>query len=161
MAKKSKPKSPKPRNHTAVAAHMRNSAGPMKDKRTTKGGSGNEEWKSELDQPKITPTTERNVCSWCFSTVPILDDKVCNHDWPPMCRALCHGVHKPPATAVQIADKCLKLLNSYFKDEAKSELWMETSNLLFGNIAPNTLIQLDRGFKVLDFIRNSLEENKR
>jgi len=49
-------------------------------------------------------------------------------------------------------------LLSYFKgDEEKVKLWLKTPNMNFGDCSPMTLIHLNRGHKVMSFIKAAKE----
>jgi hypothetical protein len=62
--------------------------------------------------------------------------------------------------AYKIEEACWGLVNDFFKDEAKTKLWMETKNPLLGEISPIQMIQLGRQEKLLSFINSSLDGNR-
>lgn len=57
--------------------------------------------------------------------------------------------------------ECLTLLESIFKDDLdKASKWMESDNPFLGNVSPMWLIVRNRGHKVLQFIKSTIDENK-
>ena len=58
-------------------------------------------------------------------------------------------------------EKVRKLLLTFFGDDDKVNTWLNSSNMNFGGCTPMKLFQADRGHKVLLFVENALEENKR
>ena len=52
------------------------------------------------------------------------------------------------------------LVNSHFKDEKKTTIWMNSSNPLLGNKTPSEMIFENRTEKLMDFIKSSLIENE-
>jgi len=58
--------------------------------------------------------------------------------------------------------KCRQLVREFFKGEPyKVDWWFTTKNILLGGLKPNDLIETGRTQKLLAFIENSIEENKR
>lgn len=54
----------------------------------------------------------------------------------------------------------ITLVDKFFKgDHGKTALWMSTDNLNFGGTSPNKLIKMNRGHKVLQFIKTALDED--
>lgn len=60
-----------------------------------------------------------------------------------------------------VARSKMLVLEFFNGDEAKTKLWFETPNPLLGDIAPNFMIEVGRSAKLLKFILNLLDENKR
>jgi len=57
-----------------------------------------------------------------------------------------------------IKDKVLKYINIYFDDMAKSELWYTTPNPNLGNVTPEAMVYLGCHKKLINIIKNMLEE---
>jgi len=53
------------------------------------------------------------------------------------------------------------LVNSFFKDNKKTILWMKTENPMLGNQVPNYMIKIGRFEKLKQFVETMLDENKR
>ncbi len=51
------------------------------------------------------------------------------------------------------------LVNTFFKDEEKTTLWLNTPNPLLGNQIPHQMIMQGRTDKLRMFIKNQLEGN--
>ncbi len=62
-------------------------------------------------------------------------------------------------TILQDLSNITSLVNSHFKDESKTQSWLNSDNPLIGNIAPAELIFQGRTEKLMDFINSSLGEN--
>lgn len=54
-----------------------------------------------------------------------------------------------------------KVLEHFEGNEQKALMWFTSANQLFGGYCPVSMIILERGHKVYDFIDNSLDENER
>lgn len=61
---------------------------------------------------------------------------------------------KPESIAIVV------LLHAFFSDEKKVYAWLTCKNLNFGNLSPLYLINVGRGNRVLEFIKdaNGLQE---
>lgn len=59
---------------------------------------------------------------------------------------------------IRDCDEVFFEVNKFFKDEAKTEAWMQTSNLNFGGVCPLELIFRGKTHKVLQFIKAAREE---
>jgi len=58
-------------------------------------------------------------------------------------------------------DKCMVLLEEFFKDEAwKALAWMKSPNPMFGNLSPRDMIEADRGHKVLEAVEVAIKDNE-
>ena len=55
----------------------------------------------------------------------------------------------------------INLVYSYFKNEDKTLLWLSTPNPLLGYIPPKDMIIFGRSKKLLRFIYNAFEDNKK
>ena len=53
-----------------------------------------------------------------------------------------------------------ELLMSFFEDEEKVELWLNTENPNLGGVKPLKLMESDRADKVIAFIKSALDEDK-
>ncbi len=60
-------------------------------------------------------------------------------------------------TVIQDVSNITALVNTYFKDEAKTTQWLNTSNPLIGNVEPIQMIFQGRTEKLKKFIINQLE----
>lgn len=59
-------------------------------------------------------------------------------------------------------DAARRLVLKFFEgDEAKTDAWFATSNPMLGDISPNAMVIIGRDDRLLEFVRNALEENKR
>lgn len=54
----------------------------------------------------------------------------------------------------------IALLDNFFKNPVKSDLWLRTKIPLLGNVRPWDMIEVGREDKLLKFIKNRLEENE-
>lgn len=55
-----------------------------------------------------------------------------------------------------------ELIGKFFGEQkGKVNIWMESRNPLLGMLTPLQMIQYGRGERLLEFVRNSLEENER
>jgi hypothetical protein len=50
-----------------------------------------------------------------------------------------------------------ELVNSFFKDKEKTNLWLNTENHLLGGLEPVEMIFLGRTEKLIKFIKNQLD----
>jgi len=55
----------------------------------------------------------------------------------------------------------LSLVASHFNDLDKTILWFRVSNPLLGGISPRDMIKVGRFKKLIKFIQNALDENKK
>ncbi|CAM3007305.1 Uncharacterised protein [Legionella steigerwaltii] len=55
----------------------------------------------------------------------------------------------------------LNLVEEFFQDPEKTILWFSIPNPLLGGMAPRDMIRVGRFKKLLSFIQNALDENKR
>src|SRR3990167_3913265 len=55
----------------------------------------------------------------------------------------------------------LNLVQGFFKDEAKTILWLSIPNPLLGGMSPRDMIRVGRFKKLLNFIKTALDENQR
>ncbi|MES2215627.1 MAG: hypothetical protein V4485_06450 [Pseudomonadota bacterium] len=56
--------------------------------------------------------------------------------------------------------ECYRLVGEFFKkDKEKTKLWFESKNPLLGNISPEDMLSIGRGWKLLKFIQNQMEGN--
>ena len=62
-------------------------------------------------------------------------------------------------TVIQDLSNVSQLVNTFFKDEKKTTLWMNTSNPLLGDQEPIEMIFAGRTEKLIDFIINQLGGN--
>lgn len=62
-------------------------------------------------------------------------------------------------TVIQDLSNISRLVNTFFQDEKKTTLWMNTENPLLGNQEPVNMIFSGRTEKLRIFIENSLEGN--
>lgn len=62
-----------------------------------------------------------------------------------------------PEQIKQTEKEIRSLLQSFFNDSEKVELWLTTPNPNLGNYIPKNLIRLNRGHKVKLFIEAALE----
>lgn len=61
---------------------------------------------------------------------------------------------------MNVADECRYLVLTFFNgDGEKMETWLAAKNPLLGGIAPNDMLHLNRGDKLLKFIKQQLAEN--
>lgn len=51
------------------------------------------------------------------------------------------------------------VVNSYFKDEEKTQRWLNSDNPLLGDVSPVEMIFAGRTEKLLDFVKTSLDDN--
>lgn len=63
-------------------------------------------------------------------------------------------------TVIQDLANATSLVNSFFKDEAKTQTWMNSANPLLGNKEPAQMIFEGRTEKLIKFIRDRLEANE-
>jgi len=54
-----------------------------------------------------------------------------------------------------------ELLDGFFKDKTKLELWLNSKNPFLGGLKPSDMMVNGREKKLLKFIKLRLEENKR
>lgn len=54
----------------------------------------------------------------------------------------------------------LALLDNFFKNPGKTDLWLRTKNPLLGDLKPLDMIKAGKEKRLLNFIKNSLRENK-
>jgi len=47
------------------------------------------------------------------------------------------------------------------KDRTKADLWMSSKNPMLGFVAPDEMLRLGRGDRLLKFVETSLAENRR
>lgn len=52
-----------------------------------------------------------------------------------------------------------EIVNTFFKDDERTKLWMKTPNPLLGKLSPNDLMSLGREKKLRLFVENQLNEN--
>jgi len=62
-------------------------------------------------------------------------------------------------TVVQDMSRVSQLVNSFFLDDKKTTLWLNTSNPLLGDVTPMSMIFDGRTDKLVKFIESSLEGN--
>lgn len=62
-------------------------------------------------------------------------------------------------TVIQDLSRVSQLVNTYFKDEKKTNQWLNTVNPLLGNQEPTQMIFAGRTEKLINFIENQLEGN--
>lgn len=61
-------------------------------------------------------------------------------------------------TVIQDLANITSLVNTHFKDEHKTQVWLNSENPLLGNQEPIEMIFKGRTAKLLKFIKNQLEE---
>lgn len=68
-----------------------------------------------------------------------------------------------PYTVEQISyyPKAYDLVDSFFNDNIKTQLWLSTDNPGLGGVSPKWMLASGRGEKLLQFIKDSLDENIR
>ena len=59
------------------------------------------------------------------------------------------------------ASEARALVCGFFGSTSTTDLWMRSENPLLGGLRPVEMIRLGRGDRLIKFIKNSLEENKR
>ncbi len=57
--------------------------------------------------------------------------------------------------------RLIRFLHSYFKDDVKIALWLETPNPALGRVRPLDMVAAGRIDKLLKFVESALEENKK
>ena len=62
-------------------------------------------------------------------------------------------------TVIQDLTRISTIVNSHFRDEKKTAIWLNTSNHLLGYKMPIEMIFEGRTNKLIEFIKSSLEEN--
>jgi hypothetical protein len=58
-------------------------------------------------------------------------------------------------------DAVLALLVAFFGSAKKAEIWMQSKNPLLGGITPEFMVECGRSERLLRFVRDRIEENKR
>ena len=66
---------------------------------------------------------------------------------------------EPSYMILQDLTSISELVNSFFKDDAKTTLWLNTENPLLGNQKPINMVFLGRTKKLEVFIKNQLKGN--
>ncbi len=56
--------------------------------------------------------------------------------------------------------ECVILLHSFFQDEKQIAAWLKLKNPNLGGMSPIQMIQMGKAPKLLQFIKNALDENK-
>ncbi len=62
-------------------------------------------------------------------------------------------------TIIQDLTNVCALVNSFFQNEQKTTLWMNTKNPLLGDMSPNDMVFAGRTDKLQSFIESQLAEN--
>lgn len=61
---------------------------------------------------------------------------------------------------IYLKHMCYDKVNSFFKNQSKTRVWMETENPGLGGVTPIDMIAMGRYQKLMDFIENCLEGNR-
>jgi len=80
------------------------------------------------------------------------DDKILNYGYKFFDRAFLNDTNK----------EILRLVLDFFKgNQAKTKIWFRSVNPLLGNVKPIDMINIGRSEKLMKFVVNKLDENKR
>ncbi len=61
---------------------------------------------------------------------------------------------------LHIPMECYRLVGEFFKgDKKKTNLWFESKNPLLGNVSPDDMLEMGRGWKLLKFLQAQLDGN--